>query len=191
MSIEKWKLLSSQYIVRRPWLTARCDKVMLPNGRIMPEYYVLEYPTWVNVIAITEEGKFLMVEQYRHGLQGVFTELVAGVVEQGEEPIEAAKRELLEETGYSGGKWELLTVLSQNPTSTNNLTYCFVATGVKKVAGQSLDETEDVEVKQMTEEEVRQMLASDKMKQSLMAAPLWKYFCLEAKNSITKGIVSK
>ena len=179
MSIEKWKLLSSQYVVKRPWLTARCDKVQLPNGRIVPEYYVLEYPTWVNVIAITDEGKYLMVEQYRHGLQGVFMELVAGVVEQGEEPLEAAKRELLEETGYSGGKWELLSVLSQNPTSTNNLTYSFVAIGVKKVAGQSLDETEDVEVKEMTEEEVRQMLARDKMKQALMAAPLWKFFCLK------------
>ena len=77
--IEKWKTLESEYIVKRPWLTARRDKVELPNGTIHPEYYVLEYPDWVNVIAITKDGKFVMVEQYRHGLDEIFTELVAGV----------------------------------------------------------------------------------------------------------------
>ena len=69
MGIKKWKLIDSRYIIRRPWLTARCDTVQLPNGKINPEYYVLEYPDWINVIAITKEGNFLMVEQYRHGLQ--------------------------------------------------------------------------------------------------------------------------
>ena len=179
MSVNKWKLIDSRYVIKRPWLTARCDMVQLPNRKILPEFYVLEYPMWVNVIAITEDGKYLMVEQYRHGLQNVFTELVAGVVELGEEPLAAAKRELLEETGYTGGNWELLTVLSQNPTSTTNLTYCFVATGVRKACEQSLDETEDIEVKHFTEEDVRRLLLDDKMKQSLMAAPLWKYFYLK------------
>lgn len=92
MEIEKWKVLGSEYIIKRPWLTARVDKVQLPNGVVHPEYYVLEYPNWVNIIAITTEGKFVMVEQYRHGLADIFTELVAGVVEDGEEPLHAAKR---------------------------------------------------------------------------------------------------
>ncbi len=104
-------ILDTRYIIKRPWFTARCDKVQLPNGKINSEYYILEYPTWVNVIAITEDGQFLMVEQYRHGLRDVFMELVAGVVETGEEPLAAAKRELLEETGY--GEWTLNTVISQ------------------------------------------------------------------------------
>ena len=63
-----WKLLSSEYLFKRPWLTARKDKVQLPDGRIMDEYYVLEYPTWINVIAITTEGQMVLVRQYRHGL---------------------------------------------------------------------------------------------------------------------------
>ncbi len=181
--IEKWKTLESEYIVKRPWLTARRDKVELPNGTIHPEYYVLEYPDWVNVIAITKDGKFVMVEQYRHGLDEIFTELVAGVAEKGEAPLEAAKRELMEETGYGNGNWELLTVLSQNPGSTDNLTYSFLATGVEQLAGQHLDATEDVAVRLLTEKEVYGMLARDEVKQSLMAAPLWKYFAL--KSSIT------
>ena len=181
MEIKKWDTLESKYIIRRPWLTARIDNVQLPDGRINPEYYVLEYPDWVNVIAITKEGEFVMVRQYRHGLKDVFTELVAGVIEKGEEPLEAAKRELLEETGYAGGEWELNMVISQNPSTSDNLTYSFVARGVEKVAGQNLDATEDISVVLMKEEDVRRMLMEDKMKQALMAAPLWKYFCLQCK----------
>lgn len=95
--MEKWKTLGSEYLFRRPWLTVRKDRLQLPNGVVHNEYYVLEYPAWVNVIARTRDGRFVMVEQYRHGLDDIFTELVAGVAEEGEEPIEAAKRELLEE----------------------------------------------------------------------------------------------
>ena len=182
--IGKWKVLDSTYIIRRPWLTARCDKVELPDGTVHPEYYVLEYPVWVNVIAITADGRFVMVEQYRHGLRDVFTELVAGVAEKGETPLESARRELLEETGYGNGVWQQFTVLSQNPGSTNNLTYTFLATNVEKIACQHLDETEDIAVRLLSEAEVKQMLLQDEIKQSLMAAPLWKYFALKA--NITK-----
>lgn len=156
-------------------MTARCDTVQLPNGTIHNEYYVLEYPSWINVIAITDEGKYVMVEQYRHGLQDVFTEIVAGVVEPGEPPLEAAKRELLEETGFGGGEWTLNSILSANPGSMNNLTYSFIAKGVTKISDQHLDATEDINVKLLSEEEIRQMLRNDEIKQALMAAPLLKH----------------
>ncbi len=107
-----------------------------------------------------------------------FTELVAGVIEAGEDPLTAIKRDLLEEAGYACDNWQLLTVLSQNPSTSNNLTYCYLATGVRKVSEQSLDATEDIAVKLLTEEELKEMLVADSFKQSLMAAPLWKYFAL-------------
>ncbi|MDE6652823.1 MAG: NUDIX hydrolase [Muribaculaceae bacterium] len=180
MEIKKWKKLSSEYLIKRPWLTARCDTVELPDGRVNSEYYILEYPSWINVMAITAEGEFVMVEQYRHGLQDVFIELVAGVVEPGEEPLAAARRELLEETGYAGGEWRLFSVISSNPSTNNNLTYCFIAEGVEKVADQQLDATEDIAVHLLLEQEVRTMLDQDRIKQALMAAPLWKYFATKA-----------
>lgn len=175
----KWEVLESEYLHRRPWLTVRRDKVRLPNGTVHPEYYVLEYPTWVNVIALTPEGKFVMVKQYRHGLGIVATELCAGVAEAGEEPMEAAKRELLEETGFGGGDWELLSVLCANPGSQNNLSYSFIASGVVRMDSQHLDETEDIKVEILDEAEVLEMLVNDRLKQALMAAPLWKFFAMK------------
>lgn len=174
--MKKWKVLSSEYLFRRPWLTVRKDKLQLPNDAVIDEYYVMEYPSWINVIAITTDGRFVMVEQYRHGLGDVFTELVAGVVEDGEPPLEAAKRELAEETGYGKGEWSLLTVLGANPGNMNNLTYSYLAKNVELIGSQHLDTTEDVNVKLMSESEVRALLDNDAIKQALMVAPLWKYF---------------
>ena len=76
-----WKILHSKYLIKRPWLTARLDKLELPDGRIVPEYYVLEYPDWVNVIAITKNGLFVMERQYRHGLQETYYEICGGTIE--------------------------------------------------------------------------------------------------------------
>ncbi len=174
--MKKWEVLKSEYLFKRPWLTVRKDCLRLPNDAVIDEYYVLEYPTWINVIAITKEGQFVMVEQYRHGLGDVFTELVAGVVEDGEPPLDAAKRELAEETGFGGGRWELLTVLGPNPGSMNNLTYSYLATDVELLGSQHLDATEDIGARLLSEGEVRTLLDSDSIKQALMAAPLWKYF---------------
>ena len=170
--MEKWKILSSEYLIRRPWLTARRDKVQLPDGRVNDEYYILEYPDWINVIARTKDGQYVMVEQYRHGLQEIFTEIVAGVMEKGETPLEAAKRELAEETGYGNGHWELFMTISANPSAMNNLSYSFLATDVELIGSQHLDATEDVRVKLLSEEELYQLLSKGEMKQALMAVPL-------------------
>lgn len=174
--IKKWKILESEYLIQRPWLTARRDTVQLPNGVINNEYYVLEYPEWVSVIAITRDGKFIMERQYRHGLQWIGYEICAGVCEKGETPLEAAKRELLEETGYGNGEWTHHMTISGNPGSMNNLSHCFVATNVEPIAQQNLEPTEDIAIDFLTAEEVLEILQSDNMRQALMAAPLWKYF---------------
>lgn len=172
----KWTVLQREYLFNRPWLTVRRDKVQLPNGKINPEYYVLEYPIWVNVIAITENGDFVMVRQYRHGIGDTRYELVAGVAEEGETPEQAARRELREETGYGEGEWKLLVKSSANPGTHNNMSYSFLAEGVKKIDTQHLDETEDVDVYLLKPEEVFSLIESGEMIQALMAVPLWKYF---------------
>ncbi len=171
----KWDILSSEYLFRRPWLTVRKDRVQLPSGQVNDEFYVLEYPSWVNVIAITKEGKYVMERQYRHGLGVTCYEICAGVVEEGEPPLEAAKRELLEETGYAGGEWEEIMTLCGNSSTTNNYTHSFVARGVEKVAGQKLDRTEDIFVELLTREQVEWLIQRNEVTQALMAAPLLKH----------------
>ena len=176
MEEKKWKILKSEYLIRRPWLTARRDYVRFPDGRENPEYYVLEYPDWVNVIAITKDGQFVMERQYRHALGKTSYELPSGVMEEGEEPLEAIQRELLEETGYGGGEWVHLMDLSANSSTMNNLTHCFLATGVEKISEPHLDSTEDLEVFLLSREKVWNLLNTNQLVQSLMVAPLWMYF---------------
>lgn len=177
--MKKWKVLFSEYIIKRPWLTARRDKVELPDGRVIPEYYVLEYPDWVNVIAITKDGEFIMEKQYRYAADSTNYEIPCGVMEKDETPLEAAQRELQEETGYGGGEWRELMCISANPTSMSNRTHCFVATGVEKVSAPHLDETEDLEVFLMSRDKVLSLLQNNEIIQSLMIAPLMKYFMME------------
>ena len=94
-----WKVLSSEYLAHEPWFTVRREAVELPGGARIPSYYVLEYPDWVNVIARTDDGRFLLIDQYRHGLGRTSYEIVAGVRDpQDATPLDAARRELYEET---------------------------------------------------------------------------------------------
>ncbi len=172
-----WKIVESEYLFNRPWLTVRRDKVELPDGRTNDEFYVLEYPDWVNVIAITRDGEFVMERQYRHGIGLTCYEICAGVIEKGETPLDAAKRELLEETGYGNGQWKEIMTISGNSSTTNNYTHCFVATGVEKIGTQHLDHTEDISVHLLSRQEVEALLENNLISQALMAAPLWRYFC--------------
>lgn len=172
----KWEIIKSEYLIKRPWLMARKDHVRLPTGVENKEYYVLEYPDWVNVIAITKDGSFLMERQYRHGIGLTSYEICAGVCEPGETPLESAKRELYEETGFGGGEWKPYMEISANTSTMTNICHCFVATGVEPVSTQHLEDTEDISIHLFTKEEVYELLCTDRIKQSLMAAPLWKYF---------------
>ena len=172
----KWKTLSQKYLIEKPWLTARVDKVELPTGAIIDEYYVLEYPDWVNTIAITKDGMFVFVRQYRYAIGKTVNELCAGVIEKGEDPMDAAKRELMEETGFGGGKWQKWMTISANPSTHTNLTHCYLAMDVERMDVQHLDQAEDIEVRLFSREKVMDMLEKGEIWQSLMAAPLWKYF---------------
>ena len=174
-----WKVLSSKHILTRPWMTVRVDEVELPNGHVIPEYYVFEYPDWVNVIAIAEGGRMVLVRQYRHGIGRVSYEIPAGVLEPSDaSPLAGAQRELLEETGFGGGEWTELMQVSGNAAAYNNITHCYLAQGVRPLAAPHLDEGEDLTFDLVERETVHHMLMRGEFIQSLMAAPLWKYFAV-------------
>lgn len=171
-----WEVLESEYVYKKPWLTARREHVKLPTGAEIHDFYVLEYPEFCNVIAITKDDKYLMERQYRHAQHLTGIEIPAGCVEKGEDPMEAAKRELYEETGYAGGEWSKLMTVSPNPGSCTNSSHTFLAVGVERVSTQHLEESEDIKIVLLEQEEVIRMLRNDEFHQAMMAAPLWKYF---------------
>ena len=139
----------------------------MPNGNIIPAFYVNEYPEWVNALALTKEGKVVMVKQYRHGIRQTSMELPGGVAEEGESMEEAVRREMREETGYEFGKLEYLGKISANPSTTNNLMHMFLATEGEKKAEQELDETEDLEVHLISMEELKRLVRENSILQSL------------------------
>ncbi|WP_286883639.1 MULTISPECIES: NUDIX hydrolase [Sphingobacterium] len=174
--MEKWKLLSSAYICKEPWATLRRDTCELPDGRINDHYYVLEYPDWVNMIGITEQNELLVIKQYRHGAGIIALEIPAGTTEAGEDPKNAAVREMLEETGYQFDQIEEIAALYANPATSGNITYTYLMTGGKKVQEQALDEHEEVDVYRIPLEEAKRMLLDNKFNQALHASALFYAF---------------
>lgn len=168
-----WKKLSSRYIHKGPWATLRTDKCVMPSGHVVEDYYVLEYSNWVNAVAITEDNKVLMVHQYRHAAEIVSLEIPGGVIDPGEEPQQAMRRELLEETGYQFDDFELLSVVYANPSTANNHTYCYLARGGKKVQEQHLDAQEDIVVEEFNLAEIKDLLLNNKIAQSLHCTGLF------------------
>ena len=171
----KWTIIKQEYLIKTKWLTLRKDHVKMPSGVEMNDYYVLEYPDWINVIAITKEGKFVVERQYRHGTQTIDFELCAGTIEKGETPVEAAKRELLEETGYAGGEWVLYCITAPNTSAMTNLNYSFIATGVEFSGKRNLEQTEDIEIHLISYEELKELVKGGEIIQGQMLAPLWKF----------------
>lgn len=171
--MEKWKTIDSKYIIQRPWATLRVDKLEMPNGNIKEEYYVLEYPTWVNMVALTEDNQVIFVKQYRHGAGRIMVELPAGVVEDNEDPEIAARRELLEETGYAFDDISYVCELFANPATSGNITYTYLLTGGRKVQEQDLDPSEDIEVVLMDLEDAKQFLFDNKIGQALHSSALF------------------
>lgn len=137
-------------------------------GKIIDPYYVYEFPTWVAAVPVTEDGRIVMVRQYRHALGEVCIEIPGGCVDDTDNnPQEAIARELLEETGYSFTSYDYLGKISANPSSNNNLLHMFLAKGGKKVAEQKLDANEEIEVVYLTIDELKQLLKENKIIQAM------------------------
>jgi 8-oxo-dGTP pyrophosphatase MutT (NUDIX family) len=141
--MKPWKVLESRELLRRRWLCLKEQRIALPNGNVIDEFHRLETPNWVAVIALTPKHEAVVVEQYRHGLGQVSRELPAGVIDPGETPEQAARRELLEETGYQAQTLVPIFEVSPEPTRSTCRAFFFFAKDVT-FSGQSSPEPSEV-----------------------------------------------
>lgn len=141
-----WRRLRSEAGPEYRIFRVRLDTVVSPRTGAEGRYVVLECPDWVNVIALTEDKQVVLVRQYRHGTDSVSLEIPAGIVEDNEEPLAAARRELAEESGYTGGRWRLLGRVRPNAAFQDNWCYSFLAEGVGLTDTPTLDEGEAIAV---------------------------------------------
>ena len=158
--MKPWKVRKSRVVLERQWLRVREEHVELPTGQEIEEFHVLEGPNWVGVLALTDDGRVVLVDQYRHGIAATSRELPAGVIEPSESPLAAARRELLEETGCQADDWQSLIRFATEPARHTTLAQFFVARNARFVAEQRLDPGEHMSVVCLTPAEVFQQIES-------------------------------
>ena len=170
-----WEEVSTEHIVQDEWIDFRKSAYRSPDGRIFEPYYSFTRRNYVVIVASDEEGRFLCVRQFRHGIKQVTTEFPAGAIEQkdGEDPTEAAlraaQRELREETGYVSDSWRPLMTIPANATISDNYAWLFVAENCRKTSVQELDEMERISVLKHTAEEIDAMLTGGEFPQAVHA----------------------
>ncbi|GAC1690676.1 MAG: NUDIX hydrolase [Ktedonobacteraceae bacterium] len=158
-----WQVLSTTQVLDTPYLKVHSERVMLPNGVILPNYYIIDNRGWVGIVPVTDDGHLLINRQYKHGIGEYVLEFPAGGIDEGEDdPLIAANRELMEESGYSAepGKIELLTEMIANPTSAVTRIWWYLARDVRKTGEQKLDPAEEIENFLVTPAELLQLIHS-------------------------------
>ena len=138
--LQKWRTLRSETLLKDRWVNLRADYCVTAAGSEISPYYVLSYPDWVHVVAITKTGCVVLVRQYRHAAGQFILDLPGGGVDPADPNIEqAASRELEEETGFTASHWELITSLYPNPATHTNRVHMFLALDAECNRPQSLD----------------------------------------------------
>jgi 8-oxo-dGTP pyrophosphatase MutT (NUDIX family) len=162
-----WKTLTSEYLSNHIYFTARRDRCEREDGTIVDPYFVVEMPTSATALALTADNKVLMVKQYRHPIGKVILETPGGFIDPGEDFATGMKRELQEETGYTFVDIEFLGRVAANPGVLNNYTELYLAKGGVKSGDQQLDHNEEIEVVEISLDELTRMLLNQEIVQSL------------------------
>lgn len=166
----EWKEVSRKTLVDNEWINFRESVWQFPDGSSLGPFYSYTRRDYVVIVARDTEGRYLLVRQFRQGICKVTNEFPAGGIEDGEDPLEAAKRELLEETGYQAGKWTFLSRVPSAATIADNYASLYLAEDCVKTGEQHLDSTEFADVCLVDDGELRKMIFSGEFEQAMHIA---------------------
>lgn len=185
--MDAWRTIGSKQLVNDRWLKLTADRCLLANGSVIEPYYVLHESDWVHIFAQEEDGRIVVVQQYRYAAGVVCVELPGGVIDEGERPLDAAKRELSEETGYSAAEWLAVGSMYANPARQTNLVHIFVARELSRSGEQQLDHSEDIEFRVVRIDEVYEMIDKNQFSQALHIASFYRCLRLHAHFHPSRG----
>lgn len=176
MKVKPWKLVSSIKEKSYRIFDLRIDRAVSPRTGEAHDFYVFESYEWVNIIPVTKEGDVVLIKQYRHGVRDVVLEIPGGIVEPGDTPLDAAIRELKEETGYIAKEMVFLGVTHANPAFMNNSCHSYLALDSEPSGPQNLDEKEDIEVLLRPLDDIPRMIREGEITHSLILAAFYRYY---------------
>ncbi len=172
--MKKWRTIESQVLFQSSYARFRKEVCEIEVGRIMPSYYILDVRDWVNVVAITREGKIILVRQYRHAAKNITIEIPGGAIDKnGESPEEAARRELLEETGFEAGRQIFESRHFPNPALQSNQLWTYIFIDCVKKAEPNWDEFEELEIDLVSFNELKEKVHGGQISHSLILASLF------------------
>ena len=167
---EIWRRKASEQIADCRVFKVREDSCERDIGQSQHTFFVIESPDWVNVIALDAENEVVLIEQFRHGTEEIILEIPGGMIDAGEAPETAARRELLEETGFASDEFVYLGKSRPNPAIQNNWIYHFAALNCRKNQETAFDEHESVVTKLVSLDEIPKLIESEQITHSLVLA---------------------
>ena len=173
--MNKWKTLDKKEISRGKIFRYTEATLQSPDTGDTGKFDILSFANWVNIVAVTGEGKFVMAKQYRCGTDRLTLEIPGGAIDPGEDPLVAAARELEEETGYTAEKFIPLGVVEPNPAFQTNFCHTYLAVNAKKTKDQNLDPCEEIEVLEFSRDEIKEKLKSGEINHALVVAAFYFY----------------
>jgi 8-oxo-dGTP pyrophosphatase MutT (NUDIX family) len=173
MKAKIWEELSSTVEYQASIFTVKKTRARSTGSGREHDFDILETPDWVNVIATTDQGDVVLIRQYRQGTREVTLEIPGGMVEPDEPPLQAARRELAEETGFTAGRWEQIGLVEPNPAFQTNRTYTFVARGASQTTQPQPDPNEEIEVEQHPLAQIPGLMRDGTIKHALVVCAFW------------------
>jgi ADP-ribose pyrophosphatase len=168
--VDSWETVSTEEVADCRVFRVRRDYCKRSSDGKQSDFYVIDSPDWVNVVATTKGGDIVMIEQFRHGTCEINLELPGGLIDEGETPEEAARRELLEETGYSSSDWVALGSCRPNPALQTNTMFYYLARDCEQTAEIALDPNESIATKLIREDEAELLIGNGAISHSLVVA---------------------